>query len=103
VKLAETLRIAPCFMQDAVEVHVPFGGDTSAIESRTFAAASFCRHKTRVASTALQLLESFSDQLLECLRLSEEVPHLLLDELGLKYQDLLGILCVSGFLDQRES
>jgi hypothetical protein len=41
VKLAETLRIAPCFMQDAAEVHVPFGRNTSAIESRTFAAASF--------------------------------------------------------------
>ena len=54
-------------------------------------------------SAALQLLESFPDQLLKLLRLRGERLHLVLSKLRLKRQNFLKVLCLGDFSDQGES
>ena len=54
-------------------------------------------------SAVLELLDSFSDQLVKLLRLRGERLHLVLSELRLKRQNLLKILRLGDLFDQRES
>jgi hypothetical protein len=54
------------------------------------------------ASAALQLLDTFPDQLVKLLCLRGECLHLVLSELRLKRQNLLEILCLGDLFDQRE-
>jgi hypothetical protein len=69
-------------------------------------AASICRHKTHAAlmerSAALQLLESFPDQLLKLLRLRHEGLYPLLHKLRLKRRNILEALCVADLAGKRE-
>ena len=51
----------------------------------------------------LELLDSFSDQLVKLLRLLGERLHVVLSKLRLKRQNLLKILCLGDLFDQRES
>ena len=63
-------------------------------------------HRARlffVKSAALQLLESFPDQLLKLLRLRDVSLHLLLSKTGLKRHNLLEILCLGDLFDEREA
>ena len=52
---------------------------------------------------ALQLLDSFPDELLKLLSLRGEGLHLVLIKPGLNCQSLLDILCLGDLLDQREN
>ena len=54
-------------------------------------------------SAALQLLDSFPDQLLKLLRLRGVSLRLVLSKTGLKCQSLLEILCLGDLFDQREN
>ena len=56
-----------------------------------------------VKSAVLEVLESFSDQLLKLLRLRGVSLHLVLSKLRLKHQNVLEGLCVADLAGEREN
>ena len=72
--------------------------NNSPLEPRLSLRRGFC-----CKSAVLELLDSFSDQLVKLLRLRGERLHPVLSELRLKRQNLLEILCLGDLFDQRES
>ena len=70
----------------------------SPLEPRLSLGRGFC-----CKSAVLELLDSFSNQLVKLLRLRGERLGLVLSELRLKRQNLLEILCLGDLSDQRES
>ena len=72
--------------------------NNSPLEPRLSLGRGFC-----CKSAVLELLDSFSDQLVKLLRLRGERLHLVLSELRLKRHNLLEILCLGDLFDQRES